>query len=98
MATVRMGNPPQNFQFLIDSGSADLWVGGEGCHGADGGDCVRSPSVCFLRYSSQTRVPTSSWDQILARRSEPLKKSGPLVTSPGQFLGSSLRTTSPFLI
>lgn len=43
MATVKIGNPPQDFQLLVDSGSADFWVGGEGCRGNDGGDCVRNP-------------------------------------------------------
>ncbi len=48
MATVKMGNPPQNFQLLVDSGSGDLWVGGEGCHGTDGAGCVRSLLSFFL--------------------------------------------------
>jgi len=39
IATVQMGNPPRNFKLLMDSGSADLWVGAEGCQSEDGGDC-----------------------------------------------------------
>ncbi|TFK40260.1 aspartic peptidase domain-containing protein [Crucibulum laeve] len=31
LATVKIGTPPRNFRVLVDSGSADLWVGGEGC-------------------------------------------------------------------
>jgi len=31
LATVQMGTPPQNFTILMDSGSADLWVGSENC-------------------------------------------------------------------
>ena len=39
VATVQMGTPPQNFNILMDSGSADLWVGAEGCQSQQGGDC-----------------------------------------------------------
>ena len=60
MATVRMGNPPQNFQLLIDSGSADLWVGGEGCHGTDGGDCVKIAFSCsFLESDTHHKLGSS---------------------------------------
>ena len=40
--TVQMGTPPRDFLILIDSGSADLWVGGEGCQfsSVQGADCV----------------------------------------------------------
>ena len=46
LATVQMGTPPQDFLILMDSGSADLWVGAENCESQNGGDCVR---VHFLR-------------------------------------------------
>lgn len=39
LATVQMGTPPRDFQILMDSGSADLWVGAEGCKSAEGADC-----------------------------------------------------------
>ncbi|KAI0316720.1 aspartic peptidase domain-containing protein [Amylostereum chailletii] len=45
IATVQMGTPPRDFKLLMDSGSADLWVGAEGCQTADAttgqtsGDC-----------------------------------------------------------
>lgn len=35
-----MGTPPQDFLLLMDSGSADLWVGAENCQSQAGGDCV----------------------------------------------------------
>ena len=41
IATVQMGTPPRDFRLLMDSGSADLWVGAEGCQSQAGGDCVR---------------------------------------------------------
>lgn len=39
IATVQMGNPPREFKLLMDSGSADLWVGAEGCQSVTGGGC-----------------------------------------------------------
>ncbi|KAF8969249.1 aspartic peptidase domain-containing protein [Flammula alnicola] len=39
MGTVQMGTPPRNFRLLIDSGSADLWVGAKSCRSDDGGGC-----------------------------------------------------------
>lgn len=45
IGTVQLGTPPKDFRLLIDSGSADLWVGAEGCVADDGsGGCV-SPAV-----------------------------------------------------
>lgn len=31
IAAVQIGTPPRDFQILMDSGSADFWVGAEGC-------------------------------------------------------------------
>lgn len=42
IATVQIGNPPRDFRLLMDSGSADFWVGGEDCQAETGGDCVRT--------------------------------------------------------
>ncbi|KAJ7671612.1 aspartic peptidase domain-containing protein [Mycena polygramma] len=39
LATFFLGTPPQPFRLLVDSGSADMWVGGEQCRGDDGGKC-----------------------------------------------------------
>ncbi|KAH9068136.1 acid protease [Lactarius deliciosus] len=39
LATVQMGTPPRDFQILMDSGSADLWVGAEGCKSAKATGC-----------------------------------------------------------
>jgi hypothetical protein len=39
LATIQMGTPPQNFLILMDSGSADLWVGAENCQSQGGGGC-----------------------------------------------------------
>jgi hypothetical protein len=39
VATIQAGTPPQDFSILMDSGSADFWIGGEGCQSEGGGDC-----------------------------------------------------------
>lgn len=50
LATIQMGTPPQNFLLLMDSGSADLWVGAENCVSDAGGNCVSgTPIACRLR-------------------------------------------------
>ena len=41
IATIQMGTPPRDFKLLMDSGSADLWVGAENCQSESGGGCVR---------------------------------------------------------
>lgn len=41
LATLYLGTPPRAFQLLVDSGSADLWVGAEDCQDSTNpGDCV----------------------------------------------------------
>lgn len=55
LATVQMGTPPQDFLLLMDSGSADLWVGAENCQSQGGGDCVsvdRLPS--YVKTNTET--------------------------------------------
>jgi len=39
IATVQVGTPPRDFSILMDSGSADFWIGAEGCQSQQGGDC-----------------------------------------------------------
>ncbi|KAF8199635.1 aspartic peptidase A1 [Pholiota molesta] len=39
LATVQMGTPPRDFLILMDSGSADFWVGSESCQSLGGGGC-----------------------------------------------------------
>ncbi|CAE6537646.1 unnamed protein product, partial [Rhizoctonia solani] len=39
LATLQIGTPPRNFRLLMDSGSADFWVGGEACQSQAGGGC-----------------------------------------------------------
>lgn len=39
IATIQAGTPPRNFRVLMDSGSADFWIGGEGCQSQGGGNC-----------------------------------------------------------
>lgn len=39
LATLQIGTPPREFRLLMDSGSADMWVGGEACQSQAGGGC-----------------------------------------------------------
>jgi hypothetical protein len=39
LATIQIGNPVRNFSILMDSGSADFWVGSENCTSTAGGGC-----------------------------------------------------------
>lgn len=55
LATVQMGTPPQDFLLLMDSGSADTWVGSEQCVSDAGGDCV-SGSFALPLASSDARA------------------------------------------
>jgi hypothetical protein len=52
IATIQMGTPPREFNLLMDSGSADLWVGAEGCKSVAGGDCVSFTSNLFSPFIS----------------------------------------------
>ncbi|KAK0469920.1 aspartic peptidase domain-containing protein [Desarmillaria tabescens] len=57
---VDLGTPPVSHQFLMDTGSADFWVGAEDCRCDDGGTCGNHS---FLGpHSSKTFVGTNeSW-------------------------------------
>ncbi|KAK0235770.1 aspartic peptidase domain-containing protein [Armillaria nabsnona] len=57
---VELGNPPSLFQLLMDTGSADMWVGAEDCRCDDGGTCGNHS---FLGpHSSKSFVGTNeSW-------------------------------------
>ena len=39
IATVQIGTPPTDYLILMDSGSADFWVGSENCESTAGGGC-----------------------------------------------------------
>src|SRR6266852_1308423 len=50
LAIMQMGNPPRDFKLLMDSGSADLWVGAEACKSVTGGGCVSFSSDLFSPF------------------------------------------------
>lgn len=57
-----MGTPPRNFNILMDSGSADFWVGAENCASSGGGGCGNHT---FLgNQSSSTFVDTNQPFQV----------------------------------
>ncbi|KAF7312113.1 Aspartic peptidase A1 [Mycena indigotica] len=58
MAVISIGTPPRPFNLLVDSGSGDFWVGGEGCRSDVGGGCGDHQ---FLgSQSSSTFRPTNT--------------------------------------
>ena len=54
LATIQMGTPPQDYLILMDSGSADLWVGSENCQSQQGGGCVCIPLLIYTHTHSQS--------------------------------------------
>ncbi|KAI0806325.1 aspartic peptidase A1 [Irpex lacteus] len=63
IATVQMGTPPRDFKLLMDSGSADLWVGAEVCQDVDtGADCGKH--VFLGPKSSSSFVDTQKPFQV----------------------------------
>ncbi|KAI0787881.1 acid protease [Fomes fomentarius] len=62
IATVQIGTPPRDFNILMDSGSADLWVGAENCQSENGGGCGNHQ---FLgSQSSSSFVDTNKQFQV----------------------------------
>ena len=61
VAIIQMGTPPRTFNLLVDSGSADLWVGSEGCVSTNGTDCVRSSPSCLSHSSHSGCRETTSF-------------------------------------
>ncbi|KII89778.1 hypothetical protein PLICRDRAFT_29044 [Plicaturopsis crispa FD-325 SS-3] len=58
IATIQMGTPPQNFNILMDSGSADFWVGNaDNCQSEAGGGCG---THTFLGTSTSSSFKTSN--------------------------------------
>ncbi|KAI0249141.1 acid protease [Lactifluus subvellereus] len=62
IATIQMGTPPRDFKLLMDSGSADLWVGAEGCKSTNASDCGNH--VFLGPQSSSSFVDTQQPFQI----------------------------------
>lgn len=52
-ATVQMGTPPRDFRLIMDSGSADLWVGAEKCVN------VNSQGLSCVSRSHPPVIPSS---------------------------------------
>jgi len=62
IATVQIGTPPRDFKLLMDSGSADFWVGSENCQSQGGGDCGNH--VFLGTGSSSSFVDTGKQFQV----------------------------------
>ncbi|KIJ14268.1 hypothetical protein PAXINDRAFT_169881 [Paxillus involutus ATCC 200175] len=66
IATIQIGTPPRDFKLLMDSGSADFWVGGENCQSQQGGGCGNhtflgnQSSSSFVQSNQQFQVTYGS--------------------------------------
>jgi Eukaryotic aspartyl protease len=61
VAIIEMGTPPRTFNLVADSGSADLWVGAEGCVSTNGTDCVCFSPFCLSHTSHSGCRETTSF-------------------------------------
>ncbi|EJD06630.1 acid protease [Fomitiporia mediterranea MF3/22] len=87
IATVQIGTPGADFKVLMDSGSADFWVGGENCQSEDGGGCGNHT---FLGTgSSSSFVDTGKQFQVTYGSGE---VQGNIITDNVNFAGLNLTT------
>ncbi|KAL5525982.1 hypothetical protein ACEPAG_7320 [Sanghuangporus baumii] len=85
VATVQIGTPGADFKILMDSGSADFWVGSENCQSEGGGDCGNHQ---FLGTgSSSSFVDTGKQFQVTYGSGA---VSGNIITDNVNFAGLSL--------
>lgn len=71
IATVQIGTPPQDFNFLMDTGSADMWVGSEDCTTAGTTQgCVRICASCQFPVILRVRVSLCAGQPHLPRHQQ----------------------------
>ncbi|THH03644.1 hypothetical protein EW145_g6119 [Phellinidium pouzarii] len=87
IATVQIGTPPQNFKILMDSGSADFWVGSENCQSQGGGGCGNHT---FLGTASSSSFVDKGTPFSVTYGSGEV--SGDIVTDDVSIAGLSLQT------
>ncbi|KAJ7086112.1 aspartic peptidase A1 [Mycena belliarum] len=89
LATVLLGTPPKPFRLLVDSGSADMWVGGENCQ-ADGGGTCGNHRFLGERSSSSFRDTGNVWNISYGSG----QVSGTMVSDQVEIAGLELRNHS----
>lgn len=62
LATIQIGTPPQDFLILMDSGSADFWVGSENCKTEGGDDGCGDHTFLGSQSSSSFTDTTKSFN------------------------------------
>ncbi|CAK5268624.1 unnamed protein product [Mycena citricolor] len=83
---VEIGTPPRRFLMLVDSGSADMWVGAQNCHGDGGETCGDHP---YLGPESSSSFSDSGRPWGISYGTGYV--SGTLVTDNLNFAGFELR-------
>ena len=102
IADMKIGTPPKVFRLLIDSGSADLWVGATGCRSDAGGGCVRTPHHSRLvsiwkKMFLFVRETILSWGRTRVARIRNLKMIGLLATFLARYRDTSYMMMSLLL-
>ncbi|KAJ7650685.1 aspartic peptidase domain-containing protein [Roridomyces roridus] len=83
-----IGSHSQSFRMLVDAGSADMWVPGDGCQGENGGGCGPHPHL-GPRSSSTFKDTRRAWYTSYGSGSA----SGTIVRDRVRFAGFSLEHT-----
>ncbi|KAF9048515.1 aspartic peptidase A1 [Panaeolus papilionaceus] len=85
LAKVQLGTPPRDFEILMDSGSADFWVGAENCQSQAGGGCGNH--IFLGPQSSSSFVDTKAPFQVTYGTGQ---VSGDIITDNVSIAGLSL--------